>query len=628
MDKINRIRVGEVGYEVEDLEAKSRINEIENSCIKSSDIVQTTGDSIDKVMSQKAVTEKLDWLDGELDRPRVDYNILDWISGYYVTNKLGKLGNLITDSSAEKWYHIFIDVKQDDSFYVYLLGGSKARGWVFLNGDEIVQYSEDITTTIDQTLVIPSGVTRLLLQTQSKNTTVAHRFEKISKISSLTKTVTDASLYKTITTDVIFENKDYAYTGTIGTEPEYVSYKSFECVKIDNLKEGDTFEYTLHGGSTYKVWYKLKDGKIVQRSDTSYNVYTGTIVCDGYSFDSIIFNNYYGHQAVLKQARIVAKTDYLEERTDYLEGKIDIKEDRKRTIKILCFGNSFTQDSMCYVPHILKNIAPQIDLTLGIAYIGGCPLVQHYVNFSGEEATLSGTTYSVKNYIYYKSINSSSWVTTSDRSVDNLLGDEDWDIVTFQQAGGSSSKDFDTYYAPYIYKIHQILFNKITKNIKIGWLSIHGTYSSTVEGLLSHFTDTMANTRIVENTTPTSIIFPYGTAIQNLRSVPGISELGDYKNLQADSGHLQDGLGCLCAAYCNTLKILECLGYQHIGVIGESTRISVELLNSINAIGRHLGESSTVVGMQEDYVYLAQVAAHKAIQNPYEVTDISSCLAL
>ena len=59
-----------------------------------------------------------------------------------------------------------------------------------------------------------------------------------------------------------------------------------------------------------------------------------------------------------------------------------------RSVKILCYGNSFTQDSMSYVPTILKQVCPQLDFVIAIAFIGGCPLAQHYANFSGQSQTV------------------------------------------------------------------------------------------------------------------------------------------------------------------------------------------------------------------------------------------------
>ena len=76
----------------------------------------------------------------------------------------------------------------------------------------------------------------------------------------------------------------------------------------------------------------------------------------------------------------------------------DEEQTDKKTIKLLCFGNSFSMDVLCYVPFVMKNIAPDVDLTIAIAYNGGSSLVQHMANFSNRDVVQNGVTYSPKVY--------------------------------------------------------------------------------------------------------------------------------------------------------------------------------------------------------------------------------------
>lgn len=300
------------------------------------------------------------------------------------------------------------------------------------------------------------------------------------------------------------------------------------------------------------------------------------------------------------------------------EGK-DIQQ-----IKILCFGNSFTQDSMSYVPFMLKNLAPNVKLTLGIAYIGGCPLVQHLANFTGEDQTLNSVVYTQVNYTYYKSINGEAWTSQGSKNVDAMIADEEWDIITFQQNGGTAYLDWDTYFAPFIFKLHKSLFDKIGYGVKIGWLLTQGAYAQDYDGLLNHWQGTADNSKKMLEVTGTSILFPFGTAAQNLRTT-SLKEIGDgaAHNLMADTGHLQEGIGCMTAAYANTLVILNYLGIGKTGVIGEQTRVDSTFVTEKNIPGPNLGTSG-VVGVTDDNCYLAQVAAECAVKKPYEVTDLTA----
>lgn len=296
-----------------------------------------------------------------------------------------------------------------------------------------------------------------------------------------------------------------------------------------------------------------------------------------------------------------------------------------KPINILCFGNSFTEDSISYVPFILQNIAPYFNINIYIALIGGCPLVQHCVNFTNETMTQDSTTYEVKKYSLRKyKYQSDKWTGVGSFNVDDILSQEKWDVITFQQAGSYADKDWATYYEPYIYKIHKALFDKINYPIKLGWLSIHGAYRSTHEDLLEHYTNTIENTKKIESLTATDVIFPYGTAVQNLRTTP-LRTLGETQNLLADSGHIHDGIGCLTASYTIALKLLQIAGNDYTGVIGDTTRPTKDWVISIGASGTNFGETTQdVVGITNDNCYTAQVAAIKAIQKPYEVTDCNA----
>jgi len=100
-------------------------------------------------------------------------------------------------------------------------------------------------------------------------------------------------------------------------------------------------------------------------------------------------------------------------------------------MKILSIGNSFSVDSQRYVRDIAK--ADGIDIQLGNLYIGGCSLETHVGHMqSGEPA-----------YEYYENN-----VSLGAASIATALNDDDWDIVTLQQASHFSGEE-DTYF-PYI----------------------------------------------------------------------------------------------------------------------------------------------------------------------------------
>lgn len=293
----------------------------------------------------------------------------------------------------------------------------------------------------------------------------------------------------------------------------------------------------------------------------------------------------------------------------------------RKSIKILCFGNSFTQDAFAYVPFILKNIAPELDVTIGIAYISGCTLQQHWANFTDKDTIVEGRTYAPKEYVFYKNVNAGAWSYTYS-GVDDILANDGWDIVTFQQNSGYSVRDYDRYYKPYINTLHEILLTKLGRDVLIAWNLVHGSNSSIESKLLENWTKVMENSQKVVENTNTSIVFPYGTAIQNLRTLSFMNNIGDTKFLLADSAHLQDGLGCLCAAYVNALVLLKAIGIDDVDIVGDDININLSFVLKNKIPGTNLGESRTVVGINELNVYLAQIAATKAFEEPYKITEL------
>ena len=79
----------------------------------------------------------------------------------------------------------------------------------------------------------------------------------------------------------------------------------------------------------------------------------------------------------------------------------------------------------------------------------------------------------------------------------------------------------------------------------------------------------------------------------------------------------------MTAAYANTITILKSIGIDKIGVIGETTRVDANFITDNNVQSPNLGTSG-VIGVTNDNLYLAQVAAECAIKKPYEVTNLTA----
>lgn len=554
-----------------------------------------------------------------LDRPELFYNINDFTDGYYVVaNKIGNKPN--APVAVTGYAYMYHETDEGDEWEMKLKGGSNGRAWALLDEEGIVVDFSQETGLKDYSVTIPKGVVTILFNTSYSGSDKGIQYVKRKKKESV---ISKQSTY--IESEVLVWDENKAQKTNIGELSEQADYSGYRSVKVENLQKGDKIEYVAIGGSSYRAWAKISKGIVIETATSSF--LSGVIDCDG-TFDAVVLNYYYhsnlasGNPEYAKVTKTKSIRDLVK---DVQKNKDDVKELQQgsiRRLKVLCFGNSFTEDSMGYVPYILKKIAPELKITIGMARIGGCPLAQHLASFTNTTQSLDGVDYQFSNYSYIKSVDGSSWVVIGSKSPDDIIKDDDWDIVTFQQNGTASASDYDTYYAPFIYKLHKALFDKVSNRIKIGWILTHGAYVNNYESSVEKWEGTANNAKRVMEETGTSILFPFGTAVQNLRTT-SLKTIGDGNGalLMADGAHLQEGIGCLVAAYTNSLAILKCVGMENVGVIGDTTRISSELLAEINMPGQNLGTNG-VVGITDDNCYLAQVAAECALKNPYEVTDL------
>lgn len=412
------------------------------------------------------------------------------------------------------------------------------------------------------------------------------------------------------------------YSLSVGNAPTAGTSSWYNAVRASGLGSGDTIHIRARAGSSYPTWAKLLNGVVVWASEALVDV-DETITCDG-TFDEIITNSYSSYVAN-PYCTIVHKATAFELGAE-------------RELRVLAIGNSFSEDSMGYIPGIVKKICPNLKLTIGIAYMGGSPLAQHLAYFTGNTITLAGKIYRTNDgnyqrvdadsgvvefsglYTFYKSVDGDAW-TSAQATVQQFLDNEDWDIITFQQNGANVNSDWGTYYAPYIYDLQKSLYGKITYPTRLGWVLVHGAYGNSHAENLTKWEGGAVNAEKVMEKTGCSILIPYGTAIQNLRTTT-LASLGDgdAHDLLADTAHLQDGIGPLAASYTYILAIARAMGMP-VGVIGDNTRPDESFLSQYNVPGQNIGTG--VIGISADNCFLAQVAADKAVTNPYELTDLS-----
>lgn len=255
----------------------------------------------------------------------------------------------------------------------------------------------------------------------------------------------------------------------------------------------------------------------------------------------------------------------------------------KENVKILAIGNSFSDNAVKYLYPILKAFGAE-NVVVGNLYIGGCTLRTH----------LTCATKNLAAYAYYKN-NSGSFAVTSDTTMLDGIKDEEWQVITLQQASGDSGM-IVTYNEDIDFLTNYINSNK-TGDALLGW---HMTWAYQQNAKHPQFPNydndqqtmyekivSCVNEKIDTNT-DFDFVIPAGTAIQNART----SYIGDA--LTYDGFHL-NALGEFIVGVTWALKI---------------TGWPIEDLD----FGKIPPEF-------QSYAEAIKEAAANAIEKPYEVTQ-------
>lgn len=281
---------------------------------------------------------------------------------------------------------------------------------------------------------------------------------------------------------------------------------------------------------------------------------------------------------------------------------------QKKSLKVLCLGNSFTLGSFGYAPFFIKKNYEDVDLTIGIAFISGGTLGPTYDGVENHYQKLVDDS----SYIYWKyENNASAWKSVS-ATPSEMLADEEWDIITLQQ-GSNNAPNYDTY-QPYLDNIIELLSQKVSKPIMVGWVTPHADSYVLSSGKEN---DIMECSKRVMDETIIQTIIPYGKAIANARATD-LSQLGDAENLLYEGKHLQNGIGQIVANYCTMLWLLDKMGMNNKSIVGMT---SLEVTDSWIA-SHNIPNASAVggcVGVTEENCRIAAQCAIKANKKPYNL---------
>ena len=208
-----------------------------------------------------------------------------------------------------------------------------------------------------------------------------------------------------------------------------------------------------------------------------------------------------------------------------------------KSLKILCIGNSFTDDATNRLPKIIQS-AGLNDIYIGHLIAGNASLKQYYDSYM---KNISIGTYQVTN-------DQMKWKTISENyTLKQALQYEDWDIITFQQVSHEAGRLQS--YEPVLSSLidvakYECRNSKPVIACQIPWA--YGTgckekgFGKYEYNQLKMYKSIIDATRVIVKQSNIDIIIPVGTAIQNLRNTnlnnPPLDITRDYR-------HLDQGIG-------------------------------------------------------------------------------------
>lgn len=518
---------------------------------------------------------------------------------------------------------------------------------------------------VQKNVTIPSGVTHIIvtwygtepgaecnLVTEGTETflVVEQIEENTQNISTLTTSVEnkadkDVTIFSEIGVEVA---ADQVINGYIGNT-SIISNSNYR-TSMFPVTEG--YKYLIKGsygsGTGTRLFATYSNGSIVERyliggedGIKKYRDYVFTIP-EGLNIDHLAIQ--WGVVA-RPVAQCFEYTPVVSDLGKTSENSIDFINSRK-TFNMLCLGNSFTQDTISYVPYMLAEAEPDMDINVYFVYYAGAPLAQYvayventtvtmtgpsedninitYANNGGQcTVTTNGGTPSTASYIlYYCNIKANEkdsfnnrWHSVTGKSFEEVIGLQKWNLITVQQAGQYNYRDYDYYFKPFITRLSYDLLAKTGYSCKLGYIMTHASYSTYTSTLNTRYAGLAANAQRVMNETPIEVLLPYATAVQNARTT-FLDDYGNEGHMSNDHIHLVDGVGCLTAAVANAQAILEHIQSSRT-VLGSQIMPGSTWLTTYNIPGR-----SSSVGMTYYNASLCQQCAIIAYKKPFETTNM------
>lgn len=274
--------------------------------------------------------------------------------------------------------------------------------------------------------------------------------------------------------------------------------------------------------------------------------------------------------------------------------------------RILVVGNSLARDAFCYVPAIMEELIPNLNVRMDIMYVSGNPLKTHWYYISTRLPYFTWDVYSTQE---------GKWQSTNYRTSDDIVSRHKWDLVVLQE-GTVNARTYEGT-QPYVSHIVDYVYS-FSSDTKIAYMIIPSLPdgASSLGVLTSDETWAMnvSTAKRLLDEDIVSYLVSCGTAIQNARKTP-LDYYGNFGHLTYDGRHLQEGIPCLIDAYAATESIFKIMSIDST-IKNSKLKISQAWVYEKNILGRH---GSVLEGSDSDYE-LAKECAVRSVDYPYVIT--------
>ncbi len=250
-------------------------------------------------------------------------------------------------------------------------------------------------------------------------------------------------------------------------------------------------------------------------------------------------------------------------------------------IKILSISNSYGKNALWELYDICKMEGVK-NIDIAVMYIAGCSLDKHWENIQNNKA----------EYEVFRN-NNGSWTSTKNCTIDSLLAEGDWDIISTQNSSGLSGKEdgFNN-----LNNVADYIKNKCP-NSKLVWHNIWGYQSgsewlkpNTYNGDENFMFNSIMNctNNIVIPSNKFYSVVPVGTAVMNARTsnLKNIVHLDDGSHLSEDFGYYIAALTWYChitgaSPYDTAFAASSKISTDKMNVVIESVKNAIENPNKV-----------------------------------------------